>query len=114
MEQNVEFIIKETITEVVNIDQALAERVRALVNTALDWAEFMMNYGLADQKMAMIRTLLNASTKSLGKDFTTHDKEAKLAVERLFESMKEVEPSDAAPVSALAPRTDNPDEGPDH
>jgi len=111
MEQSVEFVIKETITEVVNIDQALAERVRELVNTALDWAEFMMNYGLADQKMAMIRTLLNASTKSLGKDFTTHDKEAKLAVDRLFEAMREVEVVDASPLAALTPRTDDSDEG---
>jgi hypothetical protein len=113
MEQSVEFVIKETITEVVNVDHALAERVRELVNTALDWAEFMMNYGLADQKMAMIRTLLNASTKSLGKDFTTHDKEAKLAVDRLFESMREVEAVDAPPLVALTPRTDDSDEGPD-
>lgn len=110
MEEHTEVIIKETITEVVNVDQALAERVKELVYNALDWAEFYMNYGLADQKMAMIRTLLSASTKSLGKDFTTHDREAKLAVERLFEGMREVETVDAAPLAALTPRTDNPDE----
>ena len=113
MEETVEIIIKETVTELVNVDQALAERVRELVETALDWAEFMMNYGLADQKLQMIRTLLTASTKSLGKDFTTHDKEAKLAVDRLFAGMREVEPY-AAPVAALAPRIDDPDEGADN
>jgi len=113
MEQSVEFIIKETITEVVNVDQALAERVRELVNDALDWAEFMMKYGLAEQKMMVMRTLLNASTRSLGKDFTTHDKEAKLAVDRLFEAMREVEPVDAAPIAALTPRVDYSDEGAD-
>lgn|SRR5262245_20489962 len=110
MEQNVEVIIKETITEVVNVDQQLQERVKELVYTALEWAEFYMNYGLADQKLAMIRTLLSASTKSLGKDFATHDREAKLAVERLFEGMREVETVDAAPIAALAPRIDDSDE----
>ena len=111
MEQSVEFIIKETITEVVNVDQALAERVKELVNDALDWAEYLMEYGLADQKMTIIRLLLSASTKSLGKDFTTHDKEAKVALDRLFDGMRIVETVDAPPLTALTPRVDDPDEG---
>lgn len=110
MEQTIEYAIKETITETVAIDQVLSEKVRELVLTALDEAAHMLEFGLADQKMAIIRTLLSGATRSLGKDFTSTEQEAKVAVERLFTSMRELdEVSDAAPLAAIAPRADDSD-----
>lgn len=107
MEQQVEVILKETITESVTVDQALQERVRALVEQGLDTAEWILKYGMMDQKLVLIRTLLSASTRQLGKDFVSKENEARFALERVFEDMRKVEEADAAPVAAVAPRVDH-------
>lgn len=110
MEQKTDVILRETVTEQVLIDSVLSEMVRELVIDALKEAKKMLEFGLADQKMALIRTLLNGATRSLGKDFTSTETEAKVAVTRLFDAMRELdEDSDAAPIAALAPRTDDSD-----
>lgn len=114
MEQSVEVILKETITETVTVDQALQERVRGLVERALDEAEMILNFGLMDQKMVLIRTLLTASTRQLGKDFVSKENEARFALERVFDSMREVEEPDAAPTAAITPRIDYTNEGTDN
>jgi hypothetical protein len=116
MEQNVEVIIKETITEHVNVDKQLSERVKQLVAKALDEVEDVLDFGTADAKQAIIRTLLTASTRQLGKDFTTTENEARLALERLFEGQR-ILPTDQPNVVELAPATpriDDSDEGADH
>jgi hypothetical protein len=84
--------------------------VRDLVIEGLKEAKVMLQFGLADQKLAIIRSVLSGATRSLGKDFTSTEQEAKIAVERLFHSMRELgEVVDAAPVAAIAPRTDDSD-----
>lgn len=115
MEQSVEVIVKETITEHVNVDRALNERIRALVNKALDEVEDILDFGLAEQKQHVIRTLLSASTRQLGKDFTTVETDARLALERLFENQRaDIQVVDAAELIPATPRIDDPDERADH
>ena len=92
MEQTVDVIIKETITEHISVDQILVERVRQLVLDALDEVEGILKFGLMDQKIQIIKMLLGASTRNLGKDFTSHEQEAKIALESLFEQMRDVGP----------------------
>jgi hypothetical protein len=109
-EQKIEMVVRETVTETVAIDAILSEMVRDLVIEGLKEARQMLRFGLADQKLAIIRALLSGATRSLGKDFTSTESEAKVAVERLFTSMREIdEVVDAAPVAAIAPRTDDSD-----
>jgi hypothetical protein len=109
MEQHVDVILKETVTEHVVVDEHLADRVRKLVDLALDEAEEMLSFGMPDQKLQLIRTLLSASTRNIGKDFTNTEQEAKVAINRLFDQMREVDVVDAPTVTAIAPRVDDPD-----
>lgn len=108
-ESHVEMIVRETITETVPLDAQLAEMVRDLVILGLGEARRMLEFGLADQKLVIIRALLSGATRSLGKDYASTEQEAKVAVERIFSSMREVEAGDAAPVAAIAPRVDDPE-----
>lgn len=115
MEQNVEVIIKETITEHVNVDRALNDRLRGIVSKALDEVEDILDFGLADQKQQVIRTLLSASTRQLGKDFTTTENEARMALERLFEGQRQLplEPN-VIELASTTPRIDDSNERTDH
>lgn len=114
-EQKIEMVVRETVTETVAIDQVLSNMVRDLVIMGLEEAKNMLEFGLADQKMAIIRTLLSGATRSLGKDFTSTEQEAKIAVERLFEGIRQIPESGYdAQLKALAPRIDDSDEGIDN
>jgi hypothetical protein len=116
MEQNVEVIIKETITEHVNVDKALSDRVKILVDKALDEVEDILDFGTADAKQAIVRTLLSASTRQLGKDFTTTENEARLALERLFEGQRVLPEADpnVIELAPSTPRIDDSNERTDH
>jgi hypothetical protein len=116
MEQSVEVVIKETITEHVNVDKALSERVKQLVAKALDEVEDILDFGTADAKQSIVRTLLSASTRQLGKDFTTTENEARLALERLFEGQRNLPQSDpnVIELAPTSPRIDDSNERADH
>lgn len=109
MEQHVDIILKETITESVRVDEHLTERIRDLLDRALDEAEMVLDFGVMGDKMSIIRTLLSAGARSVGRDFATPDNDAKLAVERLFLAQREIE--HAPQLEASPSRTDDPDEG---
>ena len=115
MEESVDIIIKQTITESVNVDPDLKARINRFTDMVLTEAENTMKFGLSSERMAIMRLVLSAATKSVGKDFTTTENEGRVALESLFESMREIpEATHAAPVAALAPPVDDPNQGSDH
>jgi len=128
MEQTIDVILKETVTETVTVDKEVAETVRTLVIDALDEARWMLKYGLADQKMALMKILLSGATRTLGKDFTSTEQEARFALDRMFSTIRDIQATDEnirsygsqsalddhAEPQALAEGVDDPDEGADN
>jgi len=108
MEEHTEFIIKQTITEHLNTDPDIQAEVRAFSLLCLKEAHKMMEFGLANQKLALMRIFLNAAARSVGRDFQTTENEGRLALDSIFAEMREItEATDAAPLAAIAPPVDH-------
>lgn len=110
MEQTIDVIVKETVTETVTLDKELAEQVRDLVIMGLNEAKNMLEFGLADQKLAIMKTLLSGATRVLGKDFTSTEQEARFALDRMFSEIRKVKHVES---QASIEGTYDPDEGSD-
>lgn len=108
MEQKIDLIVRETVTETVTVDKQLAEMVRELVIDGLNEARIMLRFGLADQKLQILKSLLSGATRTLGKDYTSTEQEARLAIDRMFAEIRAV--NNVGP-EALAAGTHDPDEG---
>lgn len=112
MEEHTEVILKQTITEHVQVDPEIRDEVASFTKDMFSFARNTMRFGMANEKMALAKIFFGAAVRSVGKDFQTTENEGRVALDNLFASMREIPKSNAAPVATLAPRVDDSDEGP--
>jgi hypothetical protein len=113
VEESTEFIIKQTITEHINVDEDLKAEIRSFTRDMIREARNTLQFGLGKEKMDLIKIFFGAAVRSVGRDFQTTENEGRIALERVFESMRDLPQGtpDAAPLAALTPRVDDPDQG---
>lgn len=115
MEETTEVILKQTITETINVDPELQAEIRDFTRLALKEARAMMKFGLGSERLALVRIVLGAAVRGVGKDFQKTEQEGRVALESIFTDMRIIpqEPH-AAPVASLAPPVDDSNQGTDH
>lgn len=114
-EEHVDIIIKQTVTESIAVDPELRSKIAAFTDYMLDEAKRTMRFGLSAERMQLMKMVLGPAVKSVGQDVTRTENEGRLALENIFQSMREGSaPTHAVtPVASLAPRVDDPDQGVD-
>lgn len=93
-------------------EEEVRERSLRLANEAFDQAFKTLRFGPAPARQALMRTLISASAKSLGRDDASNLEDLRLALERLLGQSKLREmATEGIPLAELDPPTigtDNP------
>ena len=106
--ENVARIVRTT-TEVSPETRAIQRELEMLTMNALQQARDILDFGLADQKIAIIRTILSGTMKIVGSDVAVVEEEARVAIDSIWNTMRNV-PNVTTP--SIAPRAYHPDEIP--
>lgn len=105
-----EYVIRRTSVEQTEATRAIQTLLEDITLQALQEARNILNFGLADQKLALIRTIVSGSMKIVGSDAAVVEEEAKSAIESIWTTMRKL-PNGSTP-RTLAAGTDDPDQIP--
>lgn len=89
MEERVDIILKQTITESITVDPALQSKIASFTDMVLEEARKTMAFGMAHERMALMKIVLGGAVRSAGKDFTSTENEARVGLEELLSGMRD-------------------------
>src|SRR5688572_17515361 len=87
-------------------EEELRERTLRLTNEAISQAFQVIRYGPATQRIPLIRSLIGASSRSIGKDSASDLEDLRFAFERMIEKNRISMSSIGVPFAELNPPTE--------
>lgn len=101
-----EVILTET-KHVVSVDQQrIAHKVEQLFEEGLDAALDLLQFGIAEHKISIVKSILSAATKLLGEQSDTRAVEVRLALDSLFTDMRDIDAPTVGPVTTTVDHQD--------